>query len=134
VPRRPGLAIDDVRSSGASAVLQDEFSCRSRWSDAPERCPELDFLVTDDHTLQRAYKVPTLRNVAERAPYMDAGQFATLAEVLAHYNRAPSAPAGHTELEPLRLKPTELRQLEAFLRALSGPTVVNGVPTAGTVR
>jgi cytochrome c peroxidase len=69
-----------------------------------------------------------LRNVAEHAPYMDAGQFATLAEVLAHYDRAPAAPAGHTELKPLRLKAIELRQLEAFLRALSGPTVVNGVP------
>jgi cytochrome c peroxidase len=59
---------------------------------------------------------------------MDAGQFATLAEVLDHYNRAPAAPAGQTELEPLRLKPSELRQLEAFLRALSGPTVVTGLP------
>ena len=91
-----------------------------------ERCAELEFLVTGDHVLQRAYKVPSLRNVAERAPYMDAGQFATLADVLDHYNRAPAAPAGHTELKPLRLKTTELRQLEAFLRALSGPIVVNG--------
>ena len=128
VPFRAGLPPDDGRLTGASAVLRDEFNCKSRWSDAPNRCAELQFLVTDDHTLQRAYKVPSLRNVAERAPYMDAGQFATLAEVLNHYNRAPSAPAGHTELKPLRLKAAELHQLEAFLRALSGPTVVNGVP------
>jgi cytochrome c peroxidase len=60
---------------------------------------------------------------------MDAGQFATLAEALDHYNRAPAAPAGHTELKPLRLKATELRQLEAFLRALSGPTLVGGLPS-----
>ena len=72
--------------------------------------------------------MPSLRNVAERAPYMHAGQFATLAAVLDHYNRAPSAPAGHTELKPLRLKATEMHQLEAFLRALSGPTLVNGLP------
>ena len=70
--------------------------------------------------LERAFKVPSLRNVAERAPYMHAGQFATLAEVLEHYNRAPSAPSGRTELKPLRLNPAELRQLEAFLRTLSG--------------
>jgi len=80
--------------------------------------------VTDEHTLERAYKVPSLRNVAERAPYMDAGQFATLAEVLDHYNRAPIAVTGHSELRPLRLKPAELRQLEAFLRTLSGPIAV----------
>jgi cytochrome c peroxidase len=64
--------------------------------------------------------------VAERAPYMDAGQFATFAEVLDHYNRAPAAATGHSELQPRRLKPVELRQLEAFLRTLSGSLVVGG--------
>jgi cytochrome c peroxidase len=64
--------------------------------------------------------VPSLRNVAERAPYMHAGQFATLAQVLRHYNAAPAAPAGHSELKPLGLSAVELRQLEAFLRSLSG--------------
>ncbi len=120
VPPRPELAIDHGRLTGATAVLSDEFNCRSQWSDARERCSELEFIVTGEHTLDRAYKVPSLRNVAERAPYMDAGQFATLAEVLDHYNRAPAAATGHSELRPLRLKPVELRQLEAFLRTLSG--------------
>ena len=52
---------------------------------------------------------------------MHAGQFATLREVLDHYNRAPAAPAGHSELKPLNLSEQELGQLEAFLRSLSGP-------------
>jgi cytochrome c peroxidase len=125
VPPRPELAIDHGRLTGATAVLSDEFNCRSQWSDARERCSELEFLVTGEHTLDRAYKVPSLRNVAERAPYMDAGQFATLADVLDHYNRAPAAATGHSELRPLRLKPAELRQLEAFLRTLSGPAAVS---------
>jgi cytochrome c peroxidase len=124
VPARAGLPNDAGRLTGASAVLDDEFNCRSRWSDAPERCAELEFLVTNDHVLERAYKVPSLRGVASRAPYMHAGQFDTLAEVLGHYNRAPAAPAGHTELKPLRLKPAELRQLEAFLRTLDSPSRV----------
>ena len=123
MPPRPELAIDHGRLTGATAVLNDEFNCRSRWSDARERCSELEFIVTGEHTLDRAYKVPSLRNVAERAPYMDAGQLATLAEVLDHYNRAPAAAIGHSELRPLRLKPVELRQLEAFLRTLSGPSL-----------
>jgi cytochrome c peroxidase len=134
VPPRPALPLDRGRLTGASAVLSDEFNCRSRWSDARERCPELEFIVTGDHTLERAYKVPSLRNVAERAPYMNAGQFGTLADVLEHYNRAPSAGAGHSELRPLRLKAFELRQLEAFLRALTGPVVVNGVPLTTPAR
>ncbi len=51
---------------------------------------------------------------------MHAGQFGTLAEVIEHYNRAPKAAAGHSELNPLRLSAREQRQLEAFLRSLSG--------------
>ena len=125
VPPRPDLAIEHGRLTGATAVLNDEFNCRSRWSDARERCSELDFIVTGEHTLDRAYKAPSLRNVAERAPYMDAGQLATLAEVLDHYNRAPAAAISHSELRPLRLKPVELRQIEAFLRTLSGPIAVS---------
>jgi cytochrome c peroxidase len=125
VPPRPKLAIDHGRLAGATAVLSDEFNCRSRWSDARAQCAELEFIVTGEHTLDRAYKVPSLRNVADRAPYMDAGQFATLADVLDHYNRAPAAATGHSELRPLRLKAVELRQLEAFLRTLSGPIVVS---------
>jgi cytochrome c peroxidase len=125
VPPRPQLALDHGRLTGATAVLSDEFNCRSQWSDARERCSELEFIVTGEHTLDRAYKVPSLRNVAERAPYMDAGQLATLADVLDHYNRAPAAATGHSELRPLRLKPVELRQLEAFLRTLSGPVAVS---------
>ncbi|HEY0158843.1 MAG TPA: cytochrome c peroxidase [Thermoanaerobaculia bacterium] len=114
---------DHGRMAGARAVLTDEFNCRSKWSDAkPEQCAELDFLVTGSPELERAFKVPSLRNVADRAPYMHAGQLATLEQVVAHYNTAPAAPSGHTELKPLHLTATEMRQLTAFLRTLSGGT------------
>lgn len=126
VPPRPELSLDRGRLDGAAGVLRDEFNCRSRWSDARDRCPELEFMATGDHAQDRAYKVPSLRNVAERAPYMHAGQLGTLADVIDHYDRAPAAVAGHTELRPLRLKPAERRQLEAFLRTLSGPIVIAG--------
>ena len=128
VARWKELALDAGRLAGAADVLKDEFNCRSRWSDAPQSCAELDYLVTGDHVLQRAYKVPSLRNVAARAPYMHAGQLATLDDVLNHYNRAPKAPAGHTELKPLDLNARELKQLKSFLNTLSGPITVNGVP------
>jgi cytochrome c peroxidase len=121
VPRRSGLPEDRGRITAVAAVKADEFNCRSRWSDAkPGECAELEFVASASEPLERAFKVPSLRNVAERAPYMHAGQFATLTEVLDHYNRAPVAPAGHSELKPLGLSDTELRQLEAFLRSLSG--------------
>ena len=120
VPARPGLPADKGRLAGADAVLRDEFNCRSRWSDSRSKCAELEFLVAGVDVLERAFKVPSLRNVAERAPYMHAGQFSTLSEVVGHYNRAPKAPSGHSELEPLRLSARERRQIEAFLRSLSG--------------
>lgn len=122
VPARTELPEDTGRALGARQVLEDEFNCLSAYSDAkPEDCAELRFLKADGHQLERAFKPPTLRNVAEAAPYMHAGQFSTLGEVLAHYNRASEAPAGHTELEPLGLTDRQLAQLEAFLRSLSAP-------------
>lgn len=121
VPANLSVAQDRGRSEGAKNVLSDEFNCRSRWSDAsPAQCSELEFLKADGHELERAFKVPSLRGVAERAPFMHAGQFATLSEVLNHYNQAPAAPGGHTELRKLKLNARELRHLEAFLRSLSG--------------
>lgn len=132
VPAAPSLPEDHGRLAGATAVLGDEFNCRSRWSDAPRACPELDHLVTGEPFQARAFKVPSLRGVATRAPYMHAGQFATLAEVIDHYNRAPRAPAGHTELVPLRLSARERRQLEAFLRTLDGGVHDGTSMAAGT--
>jgi cytochrome c peroxidase len=41
--------------------------------------------------------------------------------VVAHYDRAPAAPFGHSELKPLGLSATERRQIEAFLRTLRSP-------------
>jgi cytochrome c peroxidase len=102
VPRRPGLPDDRGRVVAVAGVKDDEFNCRSRWSDAKaDQCAELEFLPAASPEMERAYKVPSL------------------AEVLDHYNRAPAAPAGHSELKPLGLNNTELRQLEAFLRSLS---------------
>jgi cytochrome c peroxidase len=120
VPARAGLPDDRGRIVAIAAVKADEFNCRSKWSDAnPRECRELDFLAPPSAVNERAYKVPSLRGVAERAPYMHAGQFSTMKAVLEHYNRAPAAPAGRTELKPLGLAPTELASIEAFLHTLS---------------
>jgi cytochrome c peroxidase len=116
------LPADSGRAVGARQVVAGEFNCTSRYSDAkPEDCEELRFAVTSGPELVRAYKTPSLRNVVSRAPYMHAGQIASLDEVIAHYAAAPAAPFGHSELQPVRLSPNDRRQLLAFLGALSGP-------------
>jgi cytochrome c peroxidase len=107
---------------GAQQVQADEFNCLSEYSDAQlEDCSELRFMRAGGEELLRAFKPPTLRNVADRAPYMHAGQITTLEEVLAHYNTAPAAPAGYSELESPHLSEQEISQLLSFLRTLDGP-------------
>jgi cytochrome c peroxidase len=121
VPEARDLPRDVGRASGAPAVLEDEFNCRSRWSDATaDACAELEYLKAAGPELVRAFKAPSLRNIAERAPYMHAGQISTLADVIAHYDRAAAAPAGVSEIRPLHLNGHEQGQLEAYLRSLSG--------------
>jgi cytochrome c peroxidase len=120
-------AVDSGRSVGARQVVHGEFNCLSKYSDAkPEQCSELRFAVTEGEELLRAYKTPSLRNVAERPPFMHAGQLQTLADVIAHYDRAPRSPFGKSELKRLRLSEQERRQLEAFLKTLTAPAVVPG--------
>jgi cytochrome c peroxidase len=115
-------APDSGRATGISKALAGEFSCTSRYSDATaDDCAELRFAIADGPELVRAYKPPSLRNVADRAPYMHAGQLASLTDVLEHYNTAPRAPFGHSELKPLHLSVTERRQIIAFLGTLTAP-------------
>jgi cytochrome c peroxidase len=122
VPAAKDLPADAGRAKGAQEVLADEFNCLSAYSDAgPDQCAELNFLVLDTHQQDRQFKPPSLRNVAERGPYMHAGQFATLEDVLNHYNTAPEAPAGHSELEPLNLSRRQIEQMIAFLKTLDSP-------------
>jgi cytochrome c peroxidase len=122
IPAVAGLPDDRGRALGAPQVLADEFNCLSPYSDAgADDCAELRFMVAEGHELERQFKPPSLRNVAGRAPYMHAGQFDSLEAVVEHYNTAPAAPAGHSEIEPLNLSALELNQLVAFLHTLSGP-------------
>jgi cytochrome c peroxidase len=120
VPASPLVAaVDSGRSVGVRQAVAGEFACTSSYSDAKEDdCAELRFATTEGEELVRAYKTPSLRGVADRAPYMHAGQLATLSDVIAHYDRAPAAPMGHSELKPLKLTEKERRQIEAFLRTL----------------
>lgn len=77
--------------------------------------------VTGQEEDRGAFKTPSLRNVAETAPYMHDGSLATLEEVIEHYaDGGTPNPALDEEIRPLDLGPTERRHLIAFLRALTG--------------
>jgi cytochrome c peroxidase len=130
VPPRDASRPDRGRSATVAAVQGDPFNCLGPHSDAPAAaCQELRFIAADDPGLEGAFKTPGLRNVAERSPYMHAGQIPTLEAVVAHYVRSPAAAVGHSELAhggrghaerpPIRLTDEEARELVAFLRTLS---------------
>ena len=74
------------------------------------------------------FKTPTLRNIAETAPYMHDGSEPTLADVIDFYDRGGVAnPNLAGEVKPLKLTPGEKQDLVAFLFALTGP-VRNATP------
>jgi len=75
---------------------------------------------TKDSADMALFKVPSLRNVALTKPYMFDGQFASLKEVLEHYNSgAKNHPNKSPEIVPLNLSAAELADLEVFLQSLS---------------
>lgn len=121
VPADPANPRDRGRAAAVRQVISDPFNCLGDYSDGSEAdCAELQFMVPTGEELERAFKTPSLRGVADRAPFMHAGQILTLEGVVDHYNRAPSAPAGLSELQPLKLTDRGRAALIAFLRTL-GP-------------
>lgn len=112
---------DGGRILATHLLADDPFNCLGAFSDAhlPRHCLEVKLLRHDMPDQLGAFKSPSLRGVAQRPPYMHTGQFATLRDVLVHYNAAPKAPFGATELtHPLKLTEAQLSDLEAFLHTL----------------
>jgi cytochrome c peroxidase len=117
----PGIPPAPGRSQGLRLAQADEFNCLGLYSDAtPAQCQELRFARGGDEMIG-AQRTASLRNLNYTAPYMHAGQLATLKEVIEHYNRALVAVLGHNEAKPLALRAVEKRQLKAFLDSLNGP-------------
>ncbi|MBU6122495.1 cytochrome-c peroxidase [Hymenobacter sp. PAMC29290] len=79
------------------------------------------------------FKVPSLRNVALTAPYMHDGRFATLAQVLAHYDHGVVAsPTLDPALRPagIPLTATEEADIIAFLHTLTDDSFIHDVRLA----
>ncbi len=81
------------------------------------------YLITKDKKDWKAFRTPTLREVARTAPYMHNGIFATLDEVIDFMNGGGGKE--NTEIKPIRLDPAEKKQLKTFLlEALGGEEIV----------
>ncbi|ELR66914.1 methylamine utilization protein [Photobacterium marinum] len=116
----PHPSAEKGRLKGIELAVADPFNCLGIFSDSnPSECKELIYSKRHGDELDSATKVPSLRNIGKTAPYMHSGQLTTLNEVLHYYNRAATPFGAHSDLEPLKLLPYQLNQLEAFLLTLT---------------
>ena len=70
--------------------------------------------------LEHAFKTPTLRNVADRAPYMHDGSLPTLEAVINHYDHGYiDRPSLSPEVRRPKLTAQEKADLVAFMQSLS---------------
>ncbi|MGW8272995.1 MAG: cytochrome-c peroxidase [Thermodesulfovibrionales bacterium] len=85
------------------------------------------YLITKAPEDWRAFRTPTLRDVAKTAPYMHNGIFATLEEVIDFFNKGGGP--GNSVLKPLPLSAGEQQDLKTFMvEALSGEDLVIKFP------
>jgi cytochrome c peroxidase len=119
-------------------LKRNEFRANSRFSDDRESTAALlsDAVVNSPENWGR-FRTPSLRGVGRTAPYMHAGHFETLEEVVRFYSTLEGAVQldhhQETVLEPLLLSEEEIRDLVAFLGTLSaaGPRDDLMEPPAG---
>ncbi|MDA1194016.1 MAG: c-type cytochrome [Planctomycetota bacterium] len=77
--------------------------------------------LSEAYANERAFKTPTLRDVALRAPYMHNGALASLEEVVRWYGAGCGTdPDRHTELDGFTCTEQDVQDLVAFLESLTG--------------
>jgi cytochrome c peroxidase len=79
------------------------------------------YLKTHNMEDWKKFKTPTLRNLPDTAPYMHDGRYATIDEVIDHYNRGgDKAKNQDKRIKPLKLSDKEKQELKEFLLSLKG--------------
>jgi cytochrome c peroxidase len=121
--------------NGLALLKKNKFRRDSAWSDDPaddSRKEYYDIALTDE--MKGSWRTPSLRDVALTAPYMHDGIYATLADVVHHYNIADVGPdvvgTPAVQLHPLLLEPEEEADLVAFLETLTGQSLTPEQVTA----
>lgn len=119
------MRIDPGRHRGVLKLLRSSFNRIGNYADMVTSTAPVNFLDQQTHQLGQ-FKTPSLRGVADTAPYMHDGRFMTLEQVVRFYSTRDGAlPLGHstTLLQPLNLSDEEIADLVAFLEALSHSNV-----------
>ena len=122
---RPGV-VDPGRHGGIAALLANPHNLLGPHADTVPGAGDATLKtrhVLAQHRNFGEFKVPSLRHVAQTAPYLHDGQKATLADVVDHYDRlSPDRlhADGEQILKPLQLQGSERADLLAFLHSLDG--------------
>jgi cytochrome c peroxidase len=110
-------------------------ACHSGWRFTDDKFHDIGTTTTDlgrggavkDESLNFAFKTPTLRSVALRAPYMHNASVATLGDVVKLYEKGGIArPSRSPMLFPLGLTDQERLDLVAFMETLTGKDEIQG--------
>ena len=111
---------DRGAESGLSAMLADPLNSLGPYSDGYDG--RLDNLPSDPSSLAGAFSTPGLRCVAGRPSFMHTGQFRSLEDVVAFFDKGGDSDGypGISENFPRHLSAGEKAQLVSFLRALDG--------------
>ena len=121
-PRTGQYGADCFHCHGGALFTDNQFHNNGL---APNPSDPGRFLVTHNEADRDNFATPSLRNVARLGPYMHDGRFATLEEVVAHYNsgveRTPTLDPNLAKhpLAGLQLCVADQRALVAFLKTLS---------------
>jgi cytochrome c peroxidase len=112
--------------------------CHSGWNFTDNAFHDIGVSKTDpgrgaiepDNVLaQFAFKTPSLRDVAQRAPYFHNGEAATLDAVMDHYIVGGiQRPSMSPKMAPVALTGAEVDDIIAFMRSLTGKRQVVALP------
>jgi cytochrome c peroxidase len=139
----PGIAPFDRWVAGEEGAITDAAkrgfglftgkaacaACHRGWRFTDDDFHDIGITTTDEGrgrevknaSLNFAFKTPTLRSVALRAPYMHDGSITTLADVVRHYEKGGiDRPSRSPLMQPIRLTEEERRDLVAFMGTLTG--------------
>lgn len=122
--------VDSGRHDGIKSIKTSPFTLDGNYSDDAEKTGAWALRqVKEKHADFGTFRVPSLRNVANTAPYMHNGSLLTLDAVALHYSNIDLERLhadGELILEPLNLTTIERSDLVEFLQSLTAPLV--GLP------
>lgn len=126
-------AISDAAKRGL-VVFHDRANCAAchgGWNFTDDSFHDIGIATNDRgregflegfEALRHAFKTPSLRDIARRAPYMHNGSLPTLDAVVRHYDSGfARRPSLSNEIRPLSLTDRERADLVAFLETLTSP-------------